>query len=584
MSTRKGRHPRRRGPGGPRRATGGRTTSRSGSSRAPVPFARPPIDRVVAPLMDALRTVAPPGEPGRAIGVEMWADRMAESVYGPGAMPGEFYAELAEGLTSSADPDAPAALAALAGALPWREARALRKAHEERRRQVGDGDDSDLGIGRGVVTRAVELSHPQGDGVSLLFDVDQPTEAHCIGIYVDHNLGGIAKDGLTGPPLGDLADGRRVGDVPDLVLSDISFGEARARIEAALAATDHMLDPPIDVDLPTVRPLLDRRMAALPSGHLLPPRRPLGDDEVEALVAAFTSSPEAATLTPAQAQEAPWLIELWVDHATNEAIGEPHRVSPVLVELFCADWYPRTVVGEPAATDAAPAVLAAWVRYASRVTGLRDRWRDEALDAVRRWAPEMRRPPGAGSLVGDARDGRPHLQAVDDTSALDEDDGDDAATRDGHPSAWPAGPAWADPPPDAWKTLQSAIGAPPPWTVDDARVPPAVATKVKAICLHAVHRAADLLGPAFVQPAADLAVRLGELEPSPLPHTQDRVWGGAIVWLLAEDSGGFDPDRPGRRPEDMASDLGVGQPTLTRRVAQLRDRLDLDEGACRVPW
>jgi len=579
-----------------------------------VSFQRPSIDTVVAPLVATLRSMAPLDADGRALGIELWADRMASTVYGPDSMPRDFYTELADGLEASADGDARPALAALARVLTWREARPLRHVHQRLRAAAGDDDASDLGIGRATPLRAVEVSHVQGDGVSLIIDFDQPTAAHTVGVYVDHNLLGMAKDLFVGPAWSILEDsGAYRGDDGDdgaggggMVRAEITLADARARIEAALRSTDHSPGAPVSEDFEASRPLVERRLALLPIGGREPLPVELDEDVIPGLIDAFLASPEALELDEAEREEAAWTVELWLDHATSETIGGPLRLSPTLVELFCADWYPRMVGADSATAAAAPAVLEAWARYAARTSGLGKRWLDEALRAIGHWGPEMRRALGPeADLPGfpGLPDPRPsHLSAVADdpgrTSGpavagvhLDPEElellswvgAQEEADRVAE--VWGDGPALPPVESTVWKPLQSFIGSGPvPWDVDDSRVKPEVATKVNAICLRCAHIGAALLGPAFVPAAVEVAVRIGQVEPSPLPHTQDRAWTAAILWLLVEDSGGFEPSTAGRTHDDLVGELGLNRDTITRRVAEIRDLLDLSEGDYAVSW
>lgn len=584
MAPRKGRHPRRtKGPGGPRR------TSRVGDNVIPIsraPSARPregllapSVDNLVRTLLSSLRKIAPSDPESRPIGIEVWADRMAATVYGADQMPDDFYADLADGLLVSDDPDARPALAALAHVLDHPDAEPLRRTHADHRAGLDPADPSDLGIGRATARRGFEIDHVQGDGVSLVVDLDQPGAPHCVGVYIDHNMGGLAKDLLVGPPWTALVHDRTYEGVPGMAVREIRLDELRARCAEAIALTDHSIDPPVAEDFDDVRALVERRMALLPTGGAVPERDAPEDEEIEELVGAFLRSPEASALREADRDEAGWLVDLWINHATGHAIGDPHRVSPTLIEVFCVDWYPRKVVADAATAAAAPAVLEAWTRYAARVTGLADEWRDEALRALAAYAPAM-----ADDAPGPSRDGGrlddldPELREVllGATEELSETDRVGVVRGPFDRSPDDAG---------QWSPLQPGQVGPRrlhPET-EPVGVAPELVTKVKAICAQCRLAADRLLGGAFVAPAVDLAVRIGVLDPSPLPHTQDRAWTSAIVWLLAEDSGAFSQE-PGRTRDDLATDLPLTRASVTKRVAQIRDRLGLEVGDLAVAW
>ncbi len=599
MAPRKGRHPRQKGPGGPRRS------SRIGGDVIPIghaPSARhregllgPSIDNLVRSLLSALRTLAPADPASRPIGIEVWADRMAETVYGPKQMPEDFYSDLADGLLVSPDPDARPALAALAHVLDHRDAAPLRRAHDDHRARVGADDPTDLGIGRAVARAGFEIDHVQGDGVTLMVDVDQPGAPHCVGVYLDHNMGGLAKDLLVGPPWAELERDRLYRDAPGMRIREIPLAELRARYEEAVDLTDHTMDPPTAEDFADTRPLVERRIALLPEGGKAPEPTIPEAEEVEAIVAEFLRSPEAGVLSGAERDEAIWLIDLWITHATGYALGDPHRLSPTLVEMFCVDWYPRKVLGDPPTPETAARVLSAWARYAARLSDLDDQWLDEAVEAIERWTPAMSGggPPrggdallrGLGGGAGPLDDLDPELRDVIlrvralegiTPEALDAelDSGSRLLALFDHPEG------------DArWTPLRPT----PPgsrrvhWEADPSGIRPELVSKVKVICLQASFAAARLLGPEFVQPAVDLAVRIGTLDPSPLPHTQDAVWSSAVVWLLADDAGAFSRE-PGRTRDDLAADLPMARGTTTKRVTEIRERLGLAKGDLAIDW
>lgn len=332
--------------------------------------------------------------------IEVWADRLGETAYAEGELPRAFYADLGDGLAASDDPDAPAALAALALVLSPREAEPLREVHRARvqaRRGTAD-EDADRGIGRAVAVRAREVGDARGDGVTLVVEVEQPTAPHTVSIHVDHNLLGIATDASVGPPWPELAEARGWPDGPGVVVAEVPLAEARARIRHALDMAGHSPGAPGSADMAPVLPLVERRLALLPPGGQVPPRPTTTEEEMDDLVHAFLASPEAAALEELDRAEAGWIAELWIDHAVNDTIGGPLRISPTLVELFGIASLPHSGGVDEATLAAAPAVLAAWIRFAARTTGLDDRWRDEALAAVATVTPHLASPRRATPL------------------------------------------------------------------------------------------------------------------------------------------------------------------------------------------
>jgi len=59
-----------------------------------------------------------------------------------------------------------------------------------------------------------------------------------------------------------------------------------------------------------------------------------------------------------------------IDFAVDYEGGDPLRWSPVVIELFMADWLPRKLLADRAMFEAAPGALDAWVRYAGRARGI----------------------------------------------------------------------------------------------------------------------------------------------------------------------------------------------------------------------
>jgi hypothetical protein len=219
------------------------------------------------------------------------------------------------------------------------------------------------------------------DGVSVVVEFG----THTLGVYVDHNLGGLVKDVFLA---GSLAEVGESSATPGVSLRELDLAEARARIEAALYELDHTLDPPVSEDVGSLRALVEARIRQLPSGFELPdPYREVPPDERQALLDGFLASPEGARWQRHEAAED--VAALAIDFGADYNHGGPLRWSPVVVELFMLDWLPRKVAREPGMFERVPDVLPDWVRYAGRRRGVPEDMVREAADAVADFEREM---------------------------------------------------------------------------------------------------------------------------------------------------------------------------------------------------
>ena len=244
------------------------------------------------------------------------------------------------------------------------------------------------------------------DGFTIFIEATHGgEERHAIGIYIDNNLGVMAKDIL----LADSID--RVHEVMrhnpqeggELRLESIDRAEAGARIHAAMELTDMTFEPPVGEDYARLRALALLRADELPGAA---PDVDVGVPEISArerdrLCEDFLSSPEADGL--GAGDDGAEVVSLAIDFCSDYVDGRPLRWSPVVVELFMAGWLPHKVIADRGLFEAVPSALEAWVRHAGRKRGIPDWAITRTVEAIPRWADEMLEAAGDPSAAGPAR-------------------------------------------------------------------------------------------------------------------------------------------------------------------------------------
>jgi hypothetical protein len=215
-------------------------------------------------------------------------------------------------------------------------------------------------------------------------------EAHTLGIYIDHNMGGLVKDVFLGGPLASVREqfGRRAVDGQRLALRGLDLADARARVESALDILDHTFDPPVSEDVRTLRALMCARIKTLPEGGAAPEEDPdVTPAERAQLLADFLGSPEGGRWGGDECAED--VAELAIDFGAGYNHGGPLRWSPVVVEIFMTGWLARKVTREPQFFERVPDVLRDWVKFAGQRRGVPASAVHEAVGAVKRYRKEM---------------------------------------------------------------------------------------------------------------------------------------------------------------------------------------------------
>lgn len=336
---------------------------------------------------------------GSALEAELWASRLLGSWWPPrlelrGAdrdadleIGGPLIAEMAR----VGGEGAVAALIALGELSEGPLGPKARELAEQLRATGGKRPSWEEAIDEAEILRVAVMREPIfDDGLTLFIEARHlDGEPHAIGVYIDHNLGGMAKDILMADSLADVE--RVLASDPDAlaapVLEPIGTGEAWVRIDAAMELTDRTLDPPVGEDYASLRAIALLRAAELPGPFPEINEPELTQAERDELRAHFLTSPEAAGFA-ADGDEA-FIASLVIDYCADYVDGRPLRWSPVTVELFMVDWLPRKVMADRATFDVVPRALTAWVRYAGRRRELPDWAVAETTSAIERWAPEM---------------------------------------------------------------------------------------------------------------------------------------------------------------------------------------------------
>jgi hypothetical protein len=229
------------------------------------------------------------------------------------------------------------------------------------------------------------------DGVSVIVEFATPgADRHTLGIYIDHNMGGLVKDVFIAGPLASVREQleRSAPDRERLALRELDLAEARARAQDALEILDRTLAPPVDDAVRPLRAFMYARMRGLPEGGAGPDDGPeVTAGERERLLVDFLDSPVGRRWR--EDDDARYVVELAIDFGADYNHGGPLRWSPVVVEVFMTDWLARKVTCEPEFFERVPDVLRDWVKFAGQRRGVPAAALREAVAAVKSFREEM---------------------------------------------------------------------------------------------------------------------------------------------------------------------------------------------------
>lgn len=302
----------------------------------------------------------------------------------------------------------PAALALLTGMAYLGTPRQAAKAERAALELMADG------VARPGWADRVGMVEPEGSFVSRDVYGDQDsivctytyggTERHALVILVDRTKAGAVQPSgdpfapparAGGPPASGLVRDAWVSSKVDALLDscrregrenpltrfeELDPREARAMLRSALDLTDDIDDPPVSENFGSYHAFVRARVDILPPGGRMPQPPVYGRDRRATIAARFLASDEAEGLSDLSA--ASRCADRIIDYGCTHDFGRPLRVSPVKCEMFLLDWLPRKILLSPTEQEAVPHVLAAWVRWAGRRTGLPEEGIRATLDAL----------------------------------------------------------------------------------------------------------------------------------------------------------------------------------------------------------
>ena len=257
------------------------------------------------------------------------------------------------------------------------------------------------------------LSHDpvHDDGVGVMVGFDGPAGHDVVGLYVDHNLGGVAKDAFVLPAAVDevVSALRDSTTASGIEFRPITLAEAAFRWRQSLDLTDAAPEAPVTPDVHHLRALIDTRLASLPNepvardedrteavllgidddayGDTHREVAPARDARRPRLLAEFLGTDDMVELAGRAGEDRSataieYLASQVIVFSFDHVLGATLRFSPVMVEVFSLDWAPRRIAADGDTLALLPDVLVAWIRFAGRRRGIPADAIEEAVTAV----------------------------------------------------------------------------------------------------------------------------------------------------------------------------------------------------------
>jgi len=224
------------------------------------------------------------------------------------------------------------------------------------------------------------LTHILADGDDIFFGVSLPTgHEFSAMVYVDHNLGTVAKDAFVTPvALEEVVERMRtLATDPGQVMELMDPSEARATAEAAIAAGEDM-DPPLTTDSwPACRPMIEWMLRLMPAGGTARQLPVWTLEDGDALLEEFLAAPAGMPYRDDSGQA---LVTALIVFGITQANRIPVYWSNVTVELALMDWFPVQPLDQ---RQRVPDLLRAFIPWVHEREGLHKTLNEPAMRAIR---------------------------------------------------------------------------------------------------------------------------------------------------------------------------------------------------------
>lgn len=418
----------------------------------------------------------------------------------------------------------------------------------------------------------LEMTHVLGDGDNVFVSVTFPGgHALTAVVYIDHNLGTLAKDAFLVPEsLDDLLPHMKTLAEAGTSFNEIDPADARARITEAIALGAITVPPFESESWPACRPLVEWMVAMLPGGGT-GYQRPEWDDQArDRLMDRFFASPFGHALDDADHRD---LLHSLLWFGCDYGPGDPLRWSPVSVEILLVSWMPGKVIADRRFLSKTPDLLRAFVRFCHAERAIPSPLTEQTLASVDRWEPAFQ-----AAISSTLRQGTAGLLAA--AGLLDMDEYDDAWDDED----------WDDDDEDdelvdyadlLWGWLEEAVGGREAlMALDDEPLPDepmrweAIADDIRdrvAEVLELTDRCCDdLLDHEYRTVCRRVLARIAVRGPEVFRRRgRTDTAAAAICWAVGRANGAFDQRAGGLTNKALLAHLGVQQGSISQRAATL---------------